>query len=87
MSQGDDSAFLDANRWFLTGGLGLETYDPLNLFNGPIHLDAFFQYHRLVPAALSRTSNTPRAGYPVDATGFVADGSILVIGAEIGIAY
>jgi hypothetical protein len=85
--QGDNSAFLDSDRWWLAGGLGFETFDPLNLFNGPFHVDLFFQYHQLTPAQLGRSTSEPRAGYPVDTDRIDIGGSILVLGAEVGFAY
>jgi hypothetical protein len=87
VSQGANSSFLDSNRWWLAGGLGLETFDPLNLFNGPLHLDLYFQYHRLTPTQLVRASDEPRAGYPVETDRIGIDGSILVLGAEVGFSY
>jgi hypothetical protein len=86
VSQGVESALLDADRWWLAGGLSLETWDPFRLVNGPLRVATFFQYHRLLPAALPHASDTPRAGWS-RAGDIPASGSMLVIGGEVGFEY
>lgn len=85
--QGAGSNFLDADRWWLSGGLGGEIWDPFGLTNGPIRLDAFFQYHSLINRTLERSTAVPRAGYPVDTPNFEASGWILLLGAELSFDY
>lgn len=87
VAQGPDSALLDAGRWWLAGGLRVETWDPFRMVNGPIHLGAFFQLHRLLPRALDHASDTPRPGFSRDGQPMVAGGSMLVIGGELGFEY
>lgn len=87
LGQDADSNFLDGDRWWFSGGLGGEIWDPIGITNGPVRLDGFFQYHRLVTNELQRTTTTPRAGYPVDADRFVAGGWILLVGAEMSFEY
>ncbi|HMV70171.1 MAG TPA: hypothetical protein PKA64_25240, partial [Myxococcota bacterium] len=87
VSQGASSAFLDSDRWWLSGGVSVETWDPFNLFNGPLRFDLFFQYQRLVPAQLTRTSDGPQAGYPIDGAPIPVGGSILALGGAVGFEY
>jgi len=87
VSQGANSAFLDADRWWLSGGLSGETWDPFRLVNGPIRMGVFFQYHRLVTATLNHVSDTPKAGFSANGAPMLADGSILLIGGQFGFEY
>lgn len=87
VSQGASSAFLDADRWWISGGLNVETWDPFRLVNGPLRFDVFFQHQRFLPAQLTRTSDTPRAGYSVDGSPIPVAGSSTAIGAAFGFEY
>lgn len=87
VSQGADTAVLDASRWMATAGLGVETWDPFDLIDGPVRIDGYGQLHGLVAAALPRSSATPRAGFPVDADAIPIGGGIVVGGVQIGFDY
>ena len=47
VSQGDSSAFLDADRMGFALGAGFESWDPWELVDGPWRIDLFSQYHVL----------------------------------------
>lgn len=87
VSQGASSAILDNHRWFLSAGVGAETWDPLALVNGPLRVDAWFQYHQLPKSVLARQADTPTAGYPMRANGLPIGGSIFVFGGAFGFEY
>ncbi|MFT5459756.1 MAG: hypothetical protein ACI9K2_006271 [Myxococcota bacterium] len=87
VSQGPASAILDASRTLITGGVGLETWDPLDLVDGALRFDAFFQAHLLATTALPRSSATPLAGYPVAADSLPVGGRVFAAGAQLGFDY
>jgi len=86
-SQGASSAFLDTHRTMFTIGAGVETFDPFELLNGPVRLDAFFQVHRLSPYRLEHAADTPTPGYPVREGGFPIGGHIFVTGVQWSFDY
>jgi long-subunit fatty acid transport protein len=87
VQQGASSAILDGNRWLVTAGAGVETWDPLSLVDGPLRLDGWFQYHQLPKSVLARQAAAPTAGYPMRADGLPIGGSIFVFGASFGFEY
>ncbi|TVQ89606.1 MAG: hypothetical protein EA397_14620 [Deltaproteobacteria bacterium] len=86
-AQGSNSAFLDSDRITFTLGGGLEVYDPFDLVDGPVRLDLFGQLHRIGNGALPRSTDVPRAGFPVEGTSIPIGGQIVMIGAQWGFDY
>lgn len=86
-SQGANSAFLDADRLWVTAGGGVEFWDPFKLVDGPIGLDAYAQYHALGQGTLPRQASEPTAGYPLGQSGIPIGGSIFVAGIEWSFDY
>ncbi len=82
LTQGTTSAFLDTDRLGFTAGAGVEFWDPLHLFNGPMHIDVFGQFHLLASGTLPRSADTPTAGYPVAASGIPIGGTIAAFGGQ-----
>lgn len=82
--QGPESAILDADRFGFSWGMGFETWDPFELVDGPVRLDAYGQRHLLSSALLPRASDGPVAGYPVDAAGIPVGGAVWVVGGQAG---
>ncbi|NCG21642.1 MAG: hypothetical protein GWP91_21720 [Rhodobacterales bacterium] len=87
ISQRADTMLLDSGRSFFTLGAGVETWDPLSLVDGAVHLDLFFQSHILKTAFLDRQTDVPRAGFPVGQAGFPIGGRVFVFGGEWGFEY
>lgn len=87
VSQGRNSAFLDADRWWLSAGLGVETWDPLKLVDGALRFDLGVQLHRFVAAVLPRNSVEPRAGFTRDGSPLAIEGGVIVFGAGFGFEY
>lgn len=87
VSQGDNSALLDADRMMFAAGFGAETWDALELVDGPVRADLYVQYHTLARSELARSASEPTAGYPVEADSIPIGGHILVIGAQWGFDY
>lgn len=87
VSQGPESAFLDADRTFFTLGAGLEHWDAFELVDGAIRWDLFFQWHVLSKAVLPRTASEPTAGFPVSGAGIPAGGTMPVIGGQWSFEY
>lgn len=82
-----DTSMLDAGRTWFTLGTGVETWDPLELTDGPLALDVFFQYHVLNSGVLDRRTAEPRAGYPRGQGGIPFGGDIVVLGGEWSFEY
>ena len=87
VSQTEDSALLDTDRTMITFGVGAETWDPLDLADGPVRFDTFFQLHTLARGSLARETDVPRAGYPVNRSALPVGGNIIVIGGSFGFDY
>ena len=58
----ESSALLDADRLVVSGGAGVEFWDPFALVDGPVSFDAFLQWHALMPSSLPRATAEPRSG-------------------------
>ncbi len=86
-AQGPDSNFLDGDRLALSGGAGVEFWDPFKLTHGPIRVDAGVSYHRMLRRELLRASESPRPGYPVDADRFVIRGDAVMLTAGVSFDY
>lgn len=87
VGQGKSTALLDADRSLYTLGLGVETWDPLGWVDGAVRLDLFGQLHRVAAGTLIRQSEGPRAGYPIDGSGFPLGGTVVVAGGAWGFQY
>lgn len=86
-AQSANSAFLDSDRIQATVGAGVEFHDPLELVDAPVWFDLYAQYHSLRSATLPRSTDVPRAGFPVDGSGIPMGGQMVVIGGEWGFEY
>jgi hypothetical protein len=86
-AQREDTMMMDSDRSYFTLGAGVETWDPFELIDGPVRIDAFMQYHLLSAATLARQSDVPRAGFPVGASGLPVGGNVVVFGAEWNFEY
>ena len=87
VDQGSSSALLDADRTLFTLGTGVEVWDPFALTDGPVRLDAFWQFHTLRSTTLPRSSESPQAGYPTTGLGIPLGGTIMVFGGEWSFEY
>ncbi|MCB9676753.1 MAG: hypothetical protein H6737_16675 [Alphaproteobacteria bacterium] len=87
IQQGADTSVLDSDRTTFTLGAGAEFWDPFELVDGAVRIDAFFQSHQLARRALDRQTDTPRAGYPVEGGVIPIGGNILVFGAQWSFDY
>lgn len=87
VSQGAESALLDAGRGLISAGLGVETWDPVDLVDGPTWLDLAAQLHLLSPGTLARATDTPRAGYPVATDAIPLGGHLWVVSAQWGFQF
>jgi hypothetical protein len=87
VSQGESSAFLDADRWMLTTGLGVRHWDPFDLIFGEVRTNFFAQLHGLFGASLARQASTPTPGYPVDVSTLPIGGTIVVLGGQVSFDY
>jgi len=87
IGQGADTAILDADRTTFTVGAGAEFWDPLDLVDGAVRFDLFFQNHQLARRSLDRQTDTPRQGYPVSSSQIPIGGNILVFGAQWSFDY
>lgn len=87
LGQGEDSSLLDTNRLSFSLGAGVEFWDPLDLVDAPVRLDAFGQYHVLAKGAIPKASDGPAPGFPTDSATLPFGGSIFVVGAQIGFDY
>lgn len=87
VSQGTNSAFLDADRMGVAAGIGFETWDPWELVDGPVRFDVFAQYHTLLPSTLAHNSDVPAEGFPIDGAGIPIGGQLLVVGGSWGFDY
>lgn len=86
-SQGANSAFLDSDRTQVTLGAGVEFHDPFELVDSPVWINAYGQVHLLGRATLPRSTDVPRAGFPVEGAGIPIGGTLVVIGGEWGFEY
>lgn len=87
-AQGENSAFLDSDRIQVTLGAGVEFHDPFELVDSPVWFNVFGQYHALGSATLPRSTDVPRAGFPVDGSGGIPiGGSLVLVGGEWGFEY
>jgi hypothetical protein len=87
VAQGQNSAFLDADRVMFTLGAGAEVHDPFDLVDGPVRLDLFAQLHRIGESSLPRAAEVPTAGFPVQGSSIPIGGSLAVVGAQWGFDY
>jgi long-subunit fatty acid transport protein len=87
VGQGEGTAMLDTDRTAFTLGAGGEFWDPLDLVDAPVRLDVFGQLHLLAPRTLSRPSDVPVAGNPVDGGVIPVGGRSLAFGAQWTFAY
>ncbi len=85
--QGPESALLDTDRSIFSLGLGLEHWDALALTDGAVRWDLFAQWHVLHRTSLARSSDTPRAGYPIDSDAIDAGGFVPVLGGQWSFDY
>ncbi|MFK7929154.1 MAG: OmpP1/FadL family transporter [Myxococcota bacterium] len=86
-AQGQNSAFLDSNRIQATVGAGIEFHDPIKLVDAPVWFDIYGQYHALGNATLPRSTDVPKAGFPVDGNGIPIGGDMVLVGIEWGFEY
>ena len=87
-SQGHGTAFLDADRIFFTGGVGLSHADPFGLVKGPISWELFFQDHILASGSLDLPAEAPyRAGGPVDGASIPIGGRLWTAGLQWSMEY
>ncbi|NOY26785.1 MAG: hypothetical protein GXP62_13010 [Oligoflexia bacterium] len=87
VSQGTDSAVLDADRLILAGGLGVAHGDPFGLIAGPISWDAHVQVQTLGRGTLPVDTTPYRPGAPVDQGGLPIGGKIWMAGLQCAINY
>lgn len=88
VSQGASSAFLDADRMLVSGGLGLEHGDPFEQVDGPVCWDLFFQGHLLASGELQRPQEDAYApGAPVDGAPIPIGGRLWTAGLQWSLAY
>jgi len=88
-AQGEDTAFLDADRLIFAGGLGFEhgSFWPAVL-QGPMAADSFFQLHRLADGELPRPETSGlREGYPPDGATIPIGGTIWSAGVQWSVEY
>lgn len=64
-SQGASTAFLDSDRFLVSGGIGLVHRDALDLVPGPVAWDAYVSQQRLAEGALIPDGEV-RPGSPID---------------------
>ncbi|MCB9791733.1 MAG: outer membrane protein transport protein [Alphaproteobacteria bacterium] len=88
VSQGPDTALLDADRLGFSGGLGIEHAPLWDLIPGPHAWDLFFQHQLLASGQLERpTPDEPRAGYAVDGAPIPIGGGLTAAGMQWSIVY
>ncbi len=87
LGQTADTTLLDADRLIIALGAGLSHREPFGWQGGDYRLDLFLQGQPLARGALSRSSEEPRAGYPVDGTPVPIGGDILAAGAQWRLDY
>ncbi len=87
VSQGTNSAFLDADRMAFTLGLGAECRDPFDLVHGPLRVDLWGQLHTLQAGTFARQSDVPTPGFPVTGGGLPVGGKFFAGGAQFGFDY
>ena len=87
VSQGNTSAFLDADRLLFSAGLGVEHGDPTGHLDGPVDWDLFFQEHLLAGGELDRSLPAYQAGGPVDGAPIPIGGHLMAAGLQWSIAY
>jgi hypothetical protein len=89
VSQGTETAMLDADRLLFAVGAGVEHADPFrSAGDHRVRWDAFFQYHLLSRGSLSRPDpGVPTAGYPVDGSDVPIGGHLLAAGLQGSFEY
>lgn len=88
VGQGRSSAFLDADRMLVSGGLGVEHGDPFALLEGPVAWDLFYQGHMLASGSLDRGFDDPYTpGAPVDGASIPIGGRLWTAGLQWSLAY
>lgn len=88
VSQGASSAFLDADRMLVAGGLGVEHGDPFGKVEGPVSWDLFVQGHLLASGELQRKLDDPYvAGAPVDGVPIPIGGRLWTAGLQWSLEY
>lgn len=87
VAQGASSALLDTDRSSFSLGAGVETWDPFELTDGAVRLDAFLQIQTLAQRTLPHASDTPTAGYPINATSIPVGGSLIAFGGQWSFEY
>lgn len=86
--QGPGTALLDADRFVLAAGAGIEHGDPFSLVGGPLRWEAFGQLQPLAGGTLLvETSGAPQAGKPVDGSGFAVGGQLWTLGGQATVAF
>jgi hypothetical protein len=87
VTQGPETALLDAGRTVFALGVGAEAADPLRVGHES-RLDAFTQVHRLAPSSYARAAPAvPTAGYPVNGGSIPIGGTLPVAGLQWSTTY
>jgi len=94
VSQGPESALIDAGRMIFAGGLGVTHRNPFWTPEGKggpdrmVSWDGFLQYHRLGQGELDRGApEVPTAGYAIDGSAIPIGGYLLAAGAQWSFQY
>ena len=87
LQQGENTSLLDGDRLGFTLGAGVEFWDPFELSDGAVRLDAFFQTHTVGRRTLDRATDIPRAGYPITSRAIAGGGNTMVGGAQWSFDY
>ena len=86
-AQSEASTLLDADRLIIALGAGFVHGEPFGLSGGPSVIDLFAQYQPLASASLTRESEEPTAGYPVDGASVPIGGELFAAGIQWRLDY
>jgi hypothetical protein len=87
VSQTSQSSLLDADRFLVAGGLGLQHADPFGIVGGPVNWDAFAQLHRYAEGELQVGGGADRPGRPVGDVPIPIGGHLLAAGMQWSFEY
>jgi len=86
VSQGSQSAFLDADRLLVSGGVGVVHKDPFELVPGPVKWDVFHSRQRLAEGELSPEGGL-RAGAPIEGRPIPVGGQLWSTGVQCSVSF
>ena len=86
VSQGPQSAFLDADRLLISAGVGVAHKDAFQLVPGPVKWDAFHSRQRLAEGELSPEGGL-RAGAPIEGRPIPVGGQLWSTGVQCSVSF